>query len=132
MQETDLVALEHWLITESQYVRVRALATGETIEKTFERVADVLRDEAKGKFPGVDVITLLRWEVAKSLDLRSICYSEVAKMRELIDRARDNFGKPPPVPPTPPRTPSPVAGAMAIPLTEEDEEVLCSKIKATA
>lgn len=105
--------LEHWLITESQYVRVYALATGRSIEEVFGIVGEVLRKEVRDRFPGVDAIELLRWEVGRSLDLRSICYSEVEKMRALIQRVGEVMPDDPP--------PTPAAPAVALSRSWEAE-----------
>lgn len=123
----DLADLEHWLITESQYIRVRSLATNSSIGETFRIVGDVLEREAFDRFPGVDVIKLLREEVERSIDLRSISFSDVQKMRELIDMIRGGpIGDPPPQPPSPPRPGAP-AGAMG---PFEDAAVTYAKASA--
>lgn len=117
--------LEAWLKKESQYVRLRAAATGETLEKTFERVGAVLEEEAQERFPGVDALVLLVRRVARERDLADLSYEMIQEMRLVLKNSSlKPGGDPPPVPPNapPPRTPSPAAAMQK--LVEEMAEMV--------
>lgn len=80
--------LELWLTRESQYVRLRAAVTGDSIKQTIDKVAPALYGEACIRFPGVDAIGLLAKRARADRKLASLSYDQLREMRAALRLSR--------------------------------------------
>jgi hypothetical protein len=122
-----LADLAEWLRKESQYVRLRAAATGKTLEETLRVVGPVLDEEARKRFPSIHALRVMEARIFVDRDLPDLSYQMIQEMRIAIASG----GIPPigPVPPPPSSPPlSPAAPAMAVPKIDDDVWFVASKI----
>lgn len=121
-----LADLAEWLRKESQYVRLRAAATGKTLEQTLQVVGAILDADAHRLFPSVDAFTLLIRRVWTDRDLPDLSYQMIQEMRIAIASGGMPPLDPTPAPPNQP-PPRPAAPAMVI-IEDEPARLVDSKV----